>query len=200
VKDTEALADDLAAHNHPELRDNLDAAYRRPFPGVESTSGERGRASVEMEQPRASDDDLPREVSEVLPELDTYEGPHGHTAELGRIPEEFRARFARVSRQVAAANNNLSLVFHDESGYLAVFGDAHSSVLEHALDGMNAEYAVVLAPHHGTYPVPASFPSANVCVAQAGSSHHERWIRHVDTHNQPRSCVSTAEIGSLSVW
>ncbi|MEW1583950.1 MBL fold metallo-hydrolase [Micromonospora vinacea] len=202
VRLTEDLAEQLDRAGHPTLRRNLEEAYERPFPGgdnqptrevaselaLQGRRAARGQAATEGRQP---DRGMRASAS----------GVHGlEAASAAVIPERFRGAFIDASKRLAAANNDLSLVFHDKGGSLAVFGDASRQVLRSALRGMRMKYRAVLAPHHGTYPLPAGFPSAEVCIAQAGDRHVERWPKHVAGHRQPRSCINTAQVGTISVW
>jgi hypothetical protein len=200
VTQAEELARRLAEDGEPALRENLDAAYDRSFPGHEpGAESHREQFSAES---AASQEELTRLgaiADDWSSEDSAAEYLHGSDRSLLRIPVRYREEFRRVSRRVAAANNDLSLIFHD-GGHLAVFGDAGPSVLTAALAGMPERYCVVLAPHHGSRHVPPGFPEAEVCVAQAGVQHERRWMRHVHSHGQPRSCVNTAHIGTISVW
>ena len=85
-----------------------------------------------------------------------------HTADaVGHdvVPEDLVSEFRAVSRKLAAANNDLSLVFHDLNGHCAFFGDASAAALEGVIPRMRQNYRVILAPHHGTYPLPSGFPA-----------------------------------------
>jgi hypothetical protein len=200
VEAAESLAADLDRDGYPRLRNALQEAYARPFPGAEALEAKRDGVQEE-------EWDLPvRERAEEeewdLPEHEPAEpdGFHGTQSHDELVPQRWRDEFRRVARQVAAANNDLSLVFHD--GRVGCFGDVQSAVLDHILRSrrLPSFLGIVLAPHHGTVPVPASFPKAALCIAQAGMRHVPNWHKHVDTHGQHRSCVNTARVGTLSSW
>lgn len=207
VRDTERLADLLDTAGYPALRANLEEAYARPFPGGDQTRGsgetsDYSNWSANLPAALRQGDWQRSEAWLVGPTMGQFtNGVHGFDeVSVDAIPPEYRRSFIKVSRALAAANNDLSLVFHDTCGSLAVFGDAGRAALKSAIEGMQERYRVVLAPHHGTYSLPEGFPKAELCVAQAGDHHVTRWDRHLTAHGQPRSCVSTQLVGTISVW
>lgn len=183
----ESLASGLDRDGHPQLREALQQAYDRPFPGGESAR-EAARDSAPVEE---------WDIGEYEP-AETDDAHGALSDEL--VPNSWRDEFRRVARRVAAANNDLSLVFHDNS--VCFFGDVQRSVVNHIVRSplFPSGLHVVLAPHHGTAPVPPGFPHAPLCIAQAGRHHIANWQKHVDTHGQRRSCVNTARVGTLSWW
>jgi hypothetical protein len=203
VAATEDLARDLDAAGYPALRRNLEEAYERPFPGGEDYADTTAdRDHLDDSQPHAPDPEwaLEHEPDEQLEASESVEtATHGRVDDLEVVPEGFRKTFREVAKRVAAANNNLSLVFHDNQRHLAVFGDIQGSVLRMVVRDMDSRYHVILAPHHGTVPVPVGFPASQLCVSQGGSSHLPRWGNHRDSHGQLRACVNTAQIGTISI-
>ncbi len=197
VQDVEQLAKTLAAAGDSTLKDNLEAARESPLPRDPPEEG--GGAWPESEALPSlpgPDNDIEEEQS-----YDHDSEPPGRFPDLGKIPGEHRAEFARVSRRLARANNNLSLIFYDLKQHLIAYGDANEPVLRRALVGSPSHFRVALAPHHGTVPVPSVvFPAADACVSQAGKCHRQRWCRHVESHGQERSCVNTADVGTISFW
>nr|WP_124812526.1 hypothetical protein [Micromonospora globispora] len=213
VREAEELAQRLDRAGFPMLRANLEEAYERPFPGGDDTTShyETGRNDGWADDAAAWDLGQQQRQSRGVRSATgsrhrerpgkPANGVHGLDAVSSElIPSEFRGAFIETSKRLAAANNDISLVFHDRHSSLAVFGDASRQVLRSALRGMDSHYRVVLAPHHGTYRLPSAFPSADVCIAQAGDSHAERWPTHLADHKQRRSCVNTARVGTISVW
>lgn len=194
VDETEQLAEELAEHDHPALRENLRIAREVGF-------------SVQVSEPDAGVDyaEPPVEINEAPESHDVepsngYVNVHGDVSDVGAIPVEYREQLRKAKRSLAAANNELSLVLHDEDGHLTVFGDIQGPSLECVLQQSGCHSLVVLAPHHGTVCVPPSFPEAEACVAQAGKHHYPHWNRHVETHDQQRSCMTTARTGTVSFW
>ena len=186
------LTDDLEAEGYSALRRNLEQA-QGSFPDGEG-GGEVDGPPPDWEDPEERDDAVARDIEEH-PDVGVT---HGEVADLELISPKFRARFKATAKRVAAANNELSLVFHDPSGSLIVFGDIQREALEHALLRSRADYEVILAPHHGTVPVPRRFPVARACVSQAGTHHFPYWNRHTGSHVRSQSCVTTARLGTIS--
>lgn len=193
VHDIERLAEKLAAAGDSNLKDNLEAARESP---LSRDAPEEGDPDAAPSLP-VPDDDMEGEEESY----DHDSEPPDRFPDLGEIPVDHRAEFARVSRRLARANNNLSLIFHDDEQQLIAYGDAKEPVLRRALAGSPSHFRVALAPHHGTATVPSvGFPSAEACVSQAGARHRQLWCRHVESHGQERSCVNTADVGTISFW
>jgi len=197
VHDIERLAETLAADGDSTLRDNLEAARESPLHRDVPDDGIGAWYKPDaLPSPPAADNDIEEER-----EYEHDSEPPGRFPDLGEIPDDHRTEFARVSRRLARANNNLSLIFFDLEQHLIAYGDAKSSVLRSALAGAPSHFRVALAPHHGTASVPsAGFPSADACVSQAGERHRQLWGRHIESHGQERSCVTTADVGTISFW
>ncbi len=194
VDETEQLAEELAEHNHPALRENIRIAREVGF-SVQVSEADAGvdyaESPVEIvEAPESCD----------LEHSNSYVNVHGDVSDLGAIPVEYQEQLRKAKRSLAAANNELSLVLHDEDGHLTVFGDIQGPSLESVLQQPGWHSLVVLAPHHGTVRVPPDFPEAEACVAQAGKHHYPNWHRHVETHDRQRSCITTARTGTVSFW
>jgi hypothetical protein len=195
VRGVEQLAETLAASGDSTLKDNLEAARESPL--RRDAPDEGVGAWCDPDELPSLDNDI---KEEELHDHDPEPEPPCRFPDLGEIPKEHRADFARVSRQLARANNNLSLIFYDHEQHLIAYGDAKEQVLRIALDGSPHRFCVALAPHHGTARVPSELPSAAACVSQAGEQHRQLWCRHVESHGQERSCVNTADVGTISFW
>jgi hypothetical protein len=120
------------------------------------------------------------------------------------LPDSLQTAFGRAWRAFARANNNMSLVFDARDPYSFIcFGDAGPPVLQWlGRSGRLAHhYDVMLAPHHGTYPLPGELRrvTASVCIAQNGRSHVDRWIRHTGTHLNSARCTCTATYGTHTI-
>lgn len=230
IEETWSVAEALVEEGHPELFNNLRAAYGSSFAGEEllqrrdvsrrpsmpdgvsdATSQERPHLGQQHQQGQGSErweetnqpggDGRSAEDQNEAPEDDMF-GLHGIAAHLPMqdVSADLKKRFRKLCAATGRANNDLSLIMGERNSHFAAFGDAHPDILRAALRAMNTEYEVVLAPHHGTYDLPDAFPSAGVCISQAGSRHYARWDKHVHSHGQERSCVSTYRIGTLSIW
>lgn len=149
-----------------------------------------------MDDPGEFDDDRQDEPDPLSHE----ETPHGEVVELGDVPPEFGERFKKAAKTIAEANNDLSLVFYD--GHRAIFfGDIGGIALRRVLRLLpERRFGVLLPPHHGTHRLPRVFPHSAACVAQAGAFHAASWPAHVAMHRQPRSCICTAHVGTVSFW
>jgi hypothetical protein len=55
---------------------------------------------------------------------------------------------------------------------------------------LRRRYDLILAPHHGSHPVPPGFPSSRVCVSQAGPTHWRAWEDHLGSH-EDSGCMTT---------
>jgi hypothetical protein len=202
VDGMDELAEDLAKAGHPSLKNNLEAAREVGFSGrnegdhppdwdrVEQSDREPWHDAPEPDEPLVGGDAGPE---------DDAAGVHGHFPDLGLIPEEFHGRFRAAGKLVAAANNDLSLVFHDDEGRrLIVFGDIQGNALKSVVAKAGPSYSIVLPPHHGTVRVPRKFPEASACLAQAGTHHLDHWDKHLRSHDQWRPCLTTARVGTMS--
>jgi hypothetical protein len=111
------------------------------------------------------------------------------------IPEDLKEEFREAWDAFRRANNNMSVVFDDsDQKSLAVFGDAGPPVLRWLAKrgGLASWYDVMLAPHHGTQCLPGNFRTgADVCISQNGAKRGHLWYRHVNTHGNPGSCITT---------
>jgi hypothetical protein len=183
----EELADELASRGNSSLRDNFEAARKGGWL-----------------QPRQDDlqtraKSLIRFIDESFSEDICEEGDidGGSALDITRlnVPNDLHETFQRVWNAMRRANNNMSLVFEDaEPGRLIAFGDAGSPVLRWLAnnDLPPAHYALMLAPHHGTHPLPPALQlTADLCVGQNGSKRAHLWSRHRSTHKNHGGCVSS---------
>jgi hypothetical protein len=198
LQDLEQLADNMAESGAPTLRKNLDEAYgSRDFFSPEANDELRFEDSPSGERPSLVED-----LDFVGDDDDTPSGLGGQHSlladDLVIVPEQFRERFRDVARRVGRANNYLSLVFESDGGQLLVLGDIQGwalRVVTHQLDNI---YGMVLAPHHGTKPLPGDFPPVHLCVAQAGPEHFKLWKRHLPSHGRVHHrCMSTYQLGNI---
>jgi hypothetical protein len=208
------LANDLDREGHPSLRGNL--ALLRERPALTSDDiGDQQIAKLDArrmlgEEWRQSDidDACPTSADEEpngwIDEWADAEVPRPLPQEsrLFEVPTGFLSRFQHLTRRIRRANNDLSLVLADEYGTLVCFGDAGMPVLTQIAEDLQTMYGkamrpfMMLAPHHGTHPVPANMPTADVCVSQAGRRHHRAWINHLTSHQNQDRCINTFEVGT----
>lgn len=201
VMEADQLADKLAERGNVALKENLAIARRIGF-----SAGMPEPDMLSNDEELFHDDDALLAQNDEHSESDRgnppegYVNVHGESQDLGAIPQDCHTEYREIMKRVAAANNDLSLVFHDEDGSLIVFGDVQGRALQSAVRRTRTCYRVIIAPHHGTVNVPAGFPRGLACVAQAGSGHFSRWNKHLSTHRQQRLCITTATMGTISFW
>ncbi|MEU1687921.1 MBL fold metallo-hydrolase [Micromonospora sp. NPDC005707] len=183
----EQLAEQLTARGNNSLRDNFEAArnggWLKPRHGDPETWTLNNAQLIDGE-----------DLGE-----DMYENDHddGGALDITRlnVPGELHDAFRGVWNAMRRANNNMSLVFEDaEPGRLIVFGDAGPPVLRWLTntDLHPAHYALMLAPHHGTHPLPLALQvTADLCVGQNGNRRVHLWSRHRSTHHNHGRCVSS---------
>jgi hypothetical protein len=188
VSGFEELAQSLADNGNTVLLDNFEAAQSGGWLRSEDTTGE---SAVDVGSP---DDGLNFQDFRDVDEPEEDEEDHLKLSRLD-LPEHLRGAFTRVWNAMRRANNNMSLVFEDtEPGRLIVFGDASRPVLSWLAktDLSPGHYALMLAPHHGTHPLPAGLRvTADLCVAQNGAKRVHLWQRHRATHRNSGRCVSS---------
>ncbi|MEU8327916.1 MBL fold metallo-hydrolase [Micromonospora sp. NPDC048839] len=182
----EELARSLADSGNPALKDNFEAAR---------TGGWLQPSRDEIPQRPPSRGGDPGESPDLLDAEDAGEDGYWLDVDRLNIPAHLQQDFRVVWDRMRRANNNMSLVFEDaEPGRLIAFGDASHPVLSWlaTTDLSPAHYALMLAPHHGTHPLPASLQvTAELCVAQNGTKRAHLWPRHLATHRQNGTCVSS---------
>ncbi|MFI2714111.1 MBL fold metallo-hydrolase [Micromonospora sp. NPDC018662] len=193
VQGFESLAEELRRRGDSTLQDNLDRIRNSLWANGDASIDAHTTASHwcdgEIAEPHFE------EVSDLPPAADT------HTWKVD-LPDDLREDFRSAWNAFRRANNNMSVVFDEiNHRHLVAFGDAEPAVVrEVARTTAFAElYAVMLAPHHGTHPLPRIFSvEAVYCVAQNGSKRGHLWRRHLDAHRNSRPCLSTAT-GSIRV-
>lgn len=206
------LADDLARVGFPQLRENLAVAYdgdgfhQKLDQAVSPEDFEDLPRELDLDTvdaPHPEDENIRTESFDILDEPFPPLRPAKHTLEnlrLDDVPEALARRFRQIAPRLARANNLLSLAFHNPGDRryrgLLVVGDLQRRALRAALPAMRPRYSVILAPHHGTVEVPDGFPSATMCISQAGDVHYPRWWRHRTSHHHSQ-CLSTHEEGHL---
>ncbi|MFG2054180.1 MBL fold metallo-hydrolase [Micromonospora sp. NPDC048930] len=183
----EELAEKLAARGNSALRDNFEAARK----GGWLQPGQDNLQTGEMSKARLVDGEY---LGENIYENDDDAGSALDVTRLN-VPDDLHENFRGVWNAMRRANNDMSLVFEDaEPGRLIVFGDAGTPILSwlantelHA-----AHYALMLAPHHGTHPLPPALQlTADLCVGQNGGKRGHLWPRHLATHDNHGRCVSS---------
>lgn len=182
VQQIEAEADRLASEGHPQLRRSLLETYRNgPF---NRHPYDHAMTSPDSEGQRLEGIMRPEKWLGLPPD-----------ASVPAIPPEWARRpdFKRLVRRARAAQNDLSLVFHDpEHASLVVFGDAPYRIVKQVSGELNTQgYQVALAPHHGSQMVPGSTPTAETCISQNGSGLGPHWRHHRDSHFNNDNCVRT---------
>lgn len=199
VREIEDLADRLADRDFPRLRNAIAQVYSEGFGAREQAESQEFPAQQEGDLdafgPELSEEDFQEDEERLHAESDDRLAQY--------YPEDMREEVRRLARRARRANNDLSLVFHDElANLLIVFGDAPPRVVEQICQELPArEYYALLAPHHGTQNVPQYLPSARVCVAQVGARAHLWERRHLGFHNNwYGSCVATARDGAVTVY
>lgn len=188
VREFEELARSLAESGNTALRDNFEAArsgrWLQPREDVTQGSVVSGSYPAELHDP--VDLDLLEEADDFDSRLDI---------DRLNVPEHLQEDFRVVWDSMRRANNNMSMVFEDaEPGRLIAFGDAGAPVLSWLAktDLCPAHYALMLAPHHGTHPLPEPLRiTADLCVAQNGTKRAHLWLRHHRTHRNDGCCVSS---------
>jgi hypothetical protein len=200
VEQIRGLAASLAERGHPVLSHALDAVYSELVPDEASDLPDGpGRsddaAAARAEEARAlpaedgedeeADDDA-HDEEDADPD---HEGDAAAGTSAGAFPEDVVAdpEFKKLVQRARAAQNALSLVFHDaERRSLIAFGDAPPQIVaELAQDpAVTAKpaprarpaghYDVMLAPHHGSQRPVAGF-CAEACVSQGGTRLSLKW-------------------------
>lgn len=197
VGEAATLAADLAEAGYPQLQERIDDVYA-------STSG---LPAVTEQVPRPASSDLDHlephvdEGSEGEQEIVADDGMNSDDSfQMRELPPEWRETYRRVLNKVRAANNNLSLVLASRSSALVTFGDLGGPPLRHLGVSLKHRYfRVMLAPHHGTYPLPNDMPAAKWCVAQNGKDHVVGWrAHHVSPSTHATRCYSTHESGTFT--
>lgn len=191
------LAKRMSEEGYPGLQDNLREAYGQDF--VFPSTGEEHRdvgsdmdgslhnLSVDL------DGDWTHDSHDGL-SLDSDESLSRQSR--GLIPVEFVEETQTIARKLARLNNLLSLVFHNRVNMYQprtlVLGDVEGTALRYLVKPGTFldRYDVIIAPHHGSHGLPTGFPSARVCISQAGLSHYRNWCNHLKTHTNT-SCRST---------
>ncbi len=196
--DLDELAEDMDRAGAPALKRNLAEAYDLdPFP-AEPPPFDDQISSARTDR----DDLLPEPDNELGDEVDLQprdDPDHAALADDAELlPPEFRSRFGALARRLARANNLLSLVFESAGGELLVMGDVQDWALKAVARTLRKHYAIVLAPHHGTEPLPPGFPHACIGVAQTGPKHHVSWTQNPSIHGAFDDCVSTHEFGNVA--
>jgi hypothetical protein len=184
-----SLSEKLRARNNSVLDDNLELSR-----GAEWLSRDHESVDGALDSTnQARDFGEPEEFEYVSNELE--EGPDYPEIEALQLPDDPKGEFRRAWDAFRRANNNMSIIFDDVyRGGLVVFGDASPSVLRWVAGQgeLGPHYYVMVAPHHGTQPLPKNFRvKAEVCISQNGARRGHLWYRHVDTHGSPSSCITT---------
>ena len=198
LADLNDLAERMGNAGFPMLATNLEVAYGAEGVGFPSEPAPDG--SLEA-KPDSSADQYFR-VEGILDALTGETADHEHLdhgnieIEPEVIPGKFLPEMRSLAKRLGRLNNLLSLAFHNPSHkyqpHTLVVGDLEGIPLRWLIEArkFDQRYDVVLAPHHGSHVVPQGFPSARVCVAQAGADHHSNWGRHRESHDDS-SCVTT---------
>lgn len=182
------LSRELLAIDNNTLYNNLRRARRGEWPSLNpnNTDDSFGEAELQRRQDDIVDIDFEddEEAISFLPKVEALD-----------IPDELKEQFELAWDSFRRANNNMSIVFDDGDRHiLTVFGDAGKSVLRWLTGNgdLAPQYAVMLAPHHGTQPLPRNFNvKASLCISQNGSRRGYLWTQHVNTHHNSNSCITT---------
>lgn len=201
LEDLQALADDLRSQDYPALQESLERLHG--WPSIPDDDRPRN--------PLQGDDDVFEGVWAPLGgDGDLFEGdgdarPLGafvRAAAMGTIPDdpEVINTCRSLDRRLQRLNNYFSLVM-DCGPEFAAFGDIEKGALRYLVRSgrLQSRYVALLAPHHGTHPVPAGFPVAEVCLMQDGPAHAQRHAKHLDTHVSAE-CVGTDRLGNQTVY
>ncbi|MFI5937966.1 hypothetical protein [Actinoplanes sp. NPDC051494] len=191
VADVKELAGTLAHHGAPGLRKSLEGLTGEDLDDepIGETGGEAGDAL--LREPDA-DETAPRTVfgKHVLRGLDK---------KLDRAAVEKEVK--RVFTRVRAMNNDLSVILLTEDDSALLLGDASGRVVDRALApvlGRLTQVRVMLAPHHGSQPLPKRLPDAALCIAQAGLSHAPGWEKHHRGKHGVSGCVCLHGLDGLT--
>jgi hypothetical protein len=193
VQRIEEQAEQLAHDGYPRLQDSLRDAYKGAQHSqhpVDQELGVDGLADPTLPMPLFGEEDEKSQGS--IP--DEMPGP-AIPQEKARSPE-----FKNLVRRARAAQNDLSLVFHDPlRASLLVFGDAPASVVERVRSDLRGDgYQVALAPHHGTRKLQNGAPSAEACISQAGRGLRQFWPNHTGSHLNSGDCLNTYDDGDVT--
>jgi hypothetical protein len=185
VQDIEAEADVLDSLGYPQLKGSLLETY--------------GSGSFNQYPRRSDVIDPDLEFQLLKADVRHQELPDTSPGAPGRaIPLDWprrRPNFKRLVRRARAAQNDLSLVFHDpEHASLVVFGDAPYWVVERVSGELNSRgYQVALAPHHGSQELPGNAPRAEACISQHGPNLGRHWWHHKNSHSNGAGCARTID-------
>jgi Metallo-beta-lactamase superfamily len=191
VQEIEDQAERLADNGYPQLQVSLREAYENgPFnrhPRREERTNDPAdlmRAGLEAWQ------------GDAEPQAFLLEG-----AINSAIPPDWARKpdFKNLVRRARAAQNDLSLIFHDAvQGSLLVFGDAPPHIVERVHNDLRSDgYQVGLAPHHGSQRLLNSAPCAGTCVSQGGRLRWRHWQNHTSTHLNCGDCLNTFDSGDV---
>ena len=179
------------AVRRPELGEALKRAYRpkQLHPVRRDEDDSLQRTSFDRETLGAVlldlDDDLDDYLDDDEDDLPADED-EGHPVDQAQPAlANLTAEEVKLVKEARALQNTLSLVLHDEDARtLLVYGDATESVLRAINGRLGCCYEVILAPHHGTHPLPGRDPVGQ-CIAQGGpKSYKDNWRNnHVPTHD-----------------
>jgi len=189
VQQIDAEAELLAKQGHQRLQQSLSETYRNsPY-------------NRHLDELNAADS---RDFRNPFPLAEGEEEPWNVRPDDPSdpaIPSEWADRrgFKNLVRRARAAQNDLSLVFHDpERASLLVFGDAPLYVVERVSDELSSHtYKVALAPHHGSRKVPDNIPTAEFCVSQQGRLLQRCWHYHWKSHVNSGNCHNTLYDGPI---
>jgi hypothetical protein len=190
VQQIDAEAELLAKQGHPRLQQSLSETYRNsPF-------------NRHLDELNAADShDLRNPASRLAEGEEEPWNVRPDDPSVPAIPPELTNRrgFRNLVRRARAAQNDLSLVFHDpERASLLVFGDAPRYVVERVSDELISHtYKVALAPHHGSREVPNNIPTAEFCVSQQGRLVQRCWHYHRKSHANNANCHNTLYDGPV---
>jgi hypothetical protein len=192
VQRIEEEAELLARNNYPQLRRSLHEAYqngpynRHPVPDEHLANDFR-----DSELPGLEAGDRDQWPQDMFPQ----------DMPIPAIPPDWASKrdFKNLVKRARAAQNDLSLVFHDEAqSSLLVFGDAPAPIVERVREDLHTSgYQVALAPHHGSRRLWNSAPAAETCVSQGGRRMYQYWHNHKDTHLNSGDCRHTRDCGDI---
>jgi len=192
VQRIEEEAQQLAHDGYPQLQNSLRDAYEDGLYNQHPVG--EGRATNDL-----PDFAFPKLLSEEAGK------PHvliSDNSPDSAIPQE-KARspeFKNLVRRARAAQNDLSLVFHDQlRASLLVFGDAPARVVERVRHDLRTDgYQVALAPHHGSQQLRNGAPGAEACISQAGRGLRQFWPNHTNSHLNCGDCLHTHDNGDIT--
>ena len=191
VQRIEEEAAQLARLGYPQLQNSLREAYE---------NGPYNRHPARDDGPSYDIPEFELPAFAANEYQETQSSLSGNSTDTVIPKERARSReFRNLVKRARAAQNDLSLVFHDPArASLLVFGDAPAAVVERVCPDLRADgYQVALAPHHGSRQLWSGAPNAETCISQYGTGLRQFWPNHTGSHFNSGNCINTYDSGDI---